>query len=178
MVINLFLRLIGLRGFIGVIGLSLLSSCHSEKVNQKAAARAVSVQSAMIPLMKDFLLEHYEGAQKIYSLEAKEAIVKQEEDKVYIAAPKLGIYRAGSDNLSVEASSGKGLVLIKNEDLVLEDNVVYKVIPRNAVLTTQRLIYWAKRRETEVPEGVGYVLKSPDGVIEGSGMVSNEELTK
>lgn len=129
--------------------------------------------------MKDFVMTTHEGPYLRHRLYADQAHLFEQDKKVLVFAPKLEIYQKESAaDLLVRAEGDEGLIWLDTKDVMFRENVRYRVIPKKYHLTTSRLYYWYQRGETEVPEGTGYVLTTTSGTVEGSGMISREDLTQ
>jgi len=138
-------------------------------------------QGPFIPVIKDFVLDHYDRVERVYTLKAREAQIDNKNKKSDVTKPVLSIYAKGARGatvVSVDARSKQGNINLDTKDIILEQDVIYRVIASKTVLYTSKLIYWSKRREIEVPEGTGYHMQTPNGEVEGSGMVSKEDLTR
>lgn len=168
-----------------LLAVLFLTACSEPaKTNGKAASGTKG-----IPKMTGFVLKHYEGPQLAYILRASQADIYEQENISKLTAPELVIFEEGKKDLPraqrVEVSSGpikieavgeRGEINLSTKDVILEGNVVYQVKSTGYILKTQKLLYWSARRETEVPVGTGYTLQTPTGIIEGSGMISKEDL--
>ncbi|MBI4370627.1 MAG: LPS export ABC transporter periplasmic protein LptC [Elusimicrobia bacterium] len=129
--------------------------------------------------MTNFSMASYEGEEMSYVLNARQADIRRKEDRVFVTQPQLKIYKKGARGRLLAVASGrKGHLTMDSKDITFEDNVEYRVVAKNWKLTTSKLIYWAGRHETEVPIGTGYTLTTSSGIVEGSGMISKEDLTK
>ncbi|MBI4668387.1 MAG: LPS export ABC transporter periplasmic protein LptC [Elusimicrobia bacterium] len=163
--------------------LSTLSTLSAFTLVSCSAAKRPVSQSAVTavehPRMTDFEMASYDGARLAFELKASIADLVTRDNRALVKMPRLKIYKKDSPgSLLVQAGGDRGEIRLDTKDVVLEDNVKYDVIPKNYRLTTAKLLYWAQRGETEVPVGTGYVLKTPDGLAEGSGMIAREDLTK
>lgn len=158
-----------------LLAVLFLLACKPVSNNAKPI---IAHEGPLVPVVNDFTLDHDEKLQRVYTLRAREAQIHNEERKAFVSSPFLVLYVRGKQDINVEAQSQKGVVHIDTKDVILEGDVIYKVIPQKTTLTTQKLIYWAKRQETEVPEAIGYKLQTLTGLVEGSGMISKEDLTR
>ncbi len=153
----------------------MLAGCKKPEFSIKA----VPVRALIAPRMTEFRLARYEDNELSYTLKAGRADLMESEGQALINRPVLEIYKKGSrGRLLARAHSRRGSVRFDSKDVVLEDHVFYDVIEKRYHLQTSKLIYWAQRHEAEVPVETGYVLQTPQGRVEGSGMISREDLTK
>lgn len=131
------------------------------------------------PKMTKFVMTSHEGVSLRYRLEAEEAYILKENEKVKVIKPNLDIFEKGPGaKLLVQAEGEKGEIRLDTKDVLLEENVHYRVIAKQHHLTTSKLYYWYQRGETEVPPGTGYVLETPSGRAQGLSMIAKEDLTK
>ncbi|MBI2070202.1 MAG: LPS export ABC transporter periplasmic protein LptC [Elusimicrobia bacterium] len=129
--------------------------------------------------MMEFKMANYEGARLAYSLEGRRADLLERQETALIDAPLLKIYQQETQGkLLAEARGASGTLDLATKNIVLEGSVVYHVIPREQRLNTSKLIYRTAEHEMEVPEGTGYTLRTPQGTVDGSGLVAKEDLTQ
>ncbi|MEK6544132.1 MAG: LPS export ABC transporter periplasmic protein LptC [Elusimicrobiota bacterium] len=157
-------------------GLTVLGGCRFET----DPAKKLPQGSAQQPVMQDFIFENHKGGDVVYVLKAVKVVFKQDQDSAQVDEPRLLVMRpnaSGAAKERIRARGRSGTIDFKTKDIELRGDVVYESLERSSVLTTQRLIYWSARKETEVPEGTGYVLTSPTGKVEGSSLISKEDLS-
>lgn len=169
--------------FIFYLSVFSFLACARQAAEPQAVNRT-PVSDVSKPTMSAFIFENHKGPHLTYRLQAQQATLLEAENRVLVAAPFLTVHETRqiaaqkAGKIKIRAQGKQGAIDLKTKDVFFEGDVIYEVLPRSSKLTTTKLFYWAGREMTEVPEGTGYVLRTPDGVVEGSGLLAKEDLTQ
>lgn len=153
----------------GIITLAVLFILSCKEVNTSKGNYILPSQ-----IIRDFQLNESVSGKRFYSLNARVAIVWENESRIDVETLEVVFYDEADQTYS-RLTADEGTVWMKTEDLVSRGNVVVETSD-SSVLKTDSLAWSNSRRIIHTEADV--TIESPKGVIVGRGLIADAQLSK
>lgn len=159
----------GLVKSIKSIGLVFIFFLNCQKPTPKTNSEILPSQ-----IVEEFKLTESQGGKKIYQLTAKKAYQYEALNKIEVLEPKIVFFNETGEESSILVAR-LGRVFTKTSDLVAQKEVVVKTAD-STYLYTDSLV-WLNLNQL-VTTDCWIKIKSPEGIIEGQGLIADAGLKK
>lgn len=154
-----------LTGF--VIGVLIVGGC-------KEASVPDLTENLPDQVVRWFVLHESASGQRLYTLTAEEAIVREKEGRIEVRRPIVTFFDNGGAVYSTLCAD-EGVVLTHTEDLIARGNVVIQTAESTALFTDS--LVWNNYRQLVLTDA-GVAIESPKGKVAGQGLVADAGLNK
>lgn len=156
-----------LKSVIAILAFFLLLGCNEDK---KMGADYVLPNQ----IIREFELNESVSGRRLYSLNARVAVVWQNENRIDVETLAV-IFYDDNDQPYSRLIANSGTVWMKTEDLVSRGNV--RVVTSDSTVLETDSLAWSNSRRIIHTDAV-VIIETPRGVITGTGLVADAQLNK